>query len=989
MAFFEATCCRPEDSERDDTGWEDAVALGDQIPGPKPRESIGMHAGGFACAPSSRPECKASDEMPMPAPDSEDEATLYSPRVFKPTEEPEDMSGWLLCYGSDQSSGSRLQAPRVAKATAGTPFGGLFWKKRFIQLKNAQLLCWAVDPHEEKDGKPIKVRGHKPRPVAVLPLSQLEEVAVDGKTLNLHVRGQKVSLQARAENEALASRWAAAVKAHAGAAISKSLPPGWDVEAMLSSGEGGSAAKLVNKEQLPASVNPAFQMLMDHCFVCKSTKDRRGNVVPMRLELVDVVRVQNGAAWMDYSKARTRIGDKAWADSWLERQVSETGSTTSTLTSAGSGHSSSTGTTDRSPTPGRMPLQFPVLTSSLNHAPLLQILGQTDEPCNEQWLFHGTSAAGVQGISDQEFRLDKAGSHRGTLFGKGVYFAECTTKADEYSEEDEDGYCWMLLCRVALGSTNICKDKKPPSDILEQTQAKGHDSLIGDRWAAVGTFREFILFDNNQVYPAFILRYKRWSEAAFCRSIRETAESGATQTARALFPMAAILAEEHPDSSVRYRLSLLLDAHAEAVVPILSRALFDPRRRVKLNATKALMNMIGQTSAVDTLPDGSLYRRQREGIPIVARAIPQLTNLLSDDDRLVRRAAARALERMGEHAASAVPRLIASLHDREDEVRAAVATALGQLGAAALMAIPSLVKSAEDPVERVRVAAMGALGHVGSQESNVVVPVIIARLEDSSAEVKSAACAALGMLGSTHATTAVEALAERLTDGEGHVRAAASRALGQIGGKAAGAIVPQLIPCLKDSDTTVRRATAVSLGRIGKHASSAAQHLADAIRDSNPQVREAAASSLSCLGIVEKIALTVCIQSLIKRGLTDTVSEVRQASALSLSDLARLEQLGNQKTAVEQAMTIRLKDENTKVRNIASTTLKLISVQEENSKKMKRKPKGSRARSASDRSGDRSEWLSGDEQDDGASSGEESALDLEELAKLVASVSKK
>ena len=29
----------------------------------------------------------------------------------------------------------------------------------------------------------------------------------------------------------------------------------------------------------------------------------------------------------------------------------------------------------------------------------------------------------------------------------------------------------------------------------------------------VGTFREFILFDSDQVYPAFILRYKRWSEA--------------------------------------------------------------------------------------------------------------------------------------------------------------------------------------------------------------------------------------------------------------------------------------------------------------------------------------------------------------------------------------------------------------------------------------------------------------------------------------------
>ena len=29
----------------------------------------------------------------------------------------------------------------------------------------------------------------------------------------------------------------------------------------------------------------------------------RGSTVPLRLEIVDAVRVQNGAAWMEYSKA--------------------------------------------------------------------------------------------------------------------------------------------------------------------------------------------------------------------------------------------------------------------------------------------------------------------------------------------------------------------------------------------------------------------------------------------------------------------------------------------------------------------------------------------------------------------------------------------------------------------------------------------------------------------------------------------------------------
>eukprot|EP00438_Fugacium_kawagutii_P003501 Skav218382 [mRNA] locus=scaffold2066:323244:348006:- [translate_table: standard] len=68
----------------------------------------------------------------------------------------------------------------------------------------------------------------------------------------------------------------------------------------------------VNKELLDQSCQPAFQKLLDHCFVCKTTKDRpclralsfgRGSTVPLRLEMVDAVRVQNGAAWMEYSKA--------------------------------------------------------------------------------------------------------------------------------------------------------------------------------------------------------------------------------------------------------------------------------------------------------------------------------------------------------------------------------------------------------------------------------------------------------------------------------------------------------------------------------------------------------------------------------------------------------------------------------------------------------------------------------------------------------------
>lgn len=944
----------------------------------------------FECMSSSQPEELPLDDLPRPSVSLEP-----SPRSNPPEEEEqkesimsdesdddaveaeekeplEEMRGWLMCYG-EPSGGNRLQVARLAKASAGTPVAGLFWKKRYIQLVDAQLLCWATAPQH---------RGSRVAPVAVLLLAQLEEVAVTGKTLTLHMRNQKGCLQARADSDESANTWARAVKAHAGRAISKSLPPGWDVEAMLSRGMGGSAAKMVNKETLDSSCNDAFQKLLDHCFVCKTTKDRRGNPVPMRLEIAEAVRVQNGAAWLEYDKARRRICDKVFSAYQWDKQHSDSESCSSSMTAAESGlHSAHTTVSDLGSSEGQswdpFGLQSSLLTSTLDCKQLQETLGKRDTSSNEQWLFHGTSAAAVQHISDQEFRLDKAGSHRGTLYGKGIYFAECVTKADEYCEEDADGYCWMLLCRVALGKVMTCKEKKPPADILDQCKAGGYDSLLGDRWAAVGTFREFILYDSDQVYPAFILRYRRWSEAAFCRSIRESADSG-DPVAHDLYPHAAILAEEHPDSTVRYRLSLLMEAHAENVVPVLCEALKDPRRRVRLNATKALMNMAGQTSTVEALPDGSRYRRHREGMHVVVSAVPALTTCLTDTDSMIRRAAARSLERLGEHAGTAVPSLIVSLRDREEEVRAAVATALGQLGRAAAEALPALLQASLDTVERVRVAALTSLGYLGVS-TTAVLEVLMDALEDPSSEVKSAAAAALGMLS---APVATDALATCLADGQSHVRAAAAKAIGQIGGKSASTAVPKLLQTLKDPDHVVRRCSAVSLGRIGTFAATAAPYLADAMRDSHAPVREAAAVSISRLGVTEKVAHNVCIQCLVKRGLTDTSSDVRQAAAESLLDLARTEQLGVQKAFVREAMTTRMKDDNAKVRATASTCLNMLSLQEDALCRQKLRQRHKAKKKLDSTRGEQAE-VDEDLEEEDIDMLRDSVLELEDIARLV------
>ena len=66
----------------------------------------------------------------------------------------------------------------------------------------------------------------------------------------------------------------------------------------------------------------------------------------------------------------------------------------------------------------------------------------------------------------------------------------------------------MLLCRVCLGE--MCRiqefDTSAERHVLHSDE---YDSLLGDREAVRGTYREFIVYDGAQVYPEYVIIYKR------------------------------------------------------------------------------------------------------------------------------------------------------------------------------------------------------------------------------------------------------------------------------------------------------------------------------------------------------------------------------------------------------------------------------------------------------------------------------------------------
>lgn len=135
-----------------------------------------------------------------------------------------------------------------------------------------------------------------------------------------------------------------------------------------------------------------------------------------------------------------------------------------------------------------------------------------DTAINECYLWHGTTPENAESITDTWFDISKTGSSYGSIFGPGIYFAESCLKADEYVKEDSRKWFPLVLSRVLLGNVYYC-DEKSPWEMKARLEAAckggGYHSILGDREKVRRTFREFILFNQDQIYPEYLVWYKR------------------------------------------------------------------------------------------------------------------------------------------------------------------------------------------------------------------------------------------------------------------------------------------------------------------------------------------------------------------------------------------------------------------------------------------------------------------------------------------------
>eukprot|EP00929_Paragymnodinium_shiwhaense_P057699 TRINITY_DN28888_c0_g1_i2.p1 TRINITY_DN28888_c0_g1~~TRINITY_DN28888_c0_g1_i2.p1 ORF type:complete len:119 (+),score=20.95 TRINITY_DN28888_c0_g1_i2:307-663(+) len=98
---------------------------------------------------------------------------------------------------------------------------------------------------------------------------------------------------------------------------------------------------------------------------------------------------------------------------------------------------------------------------------------------------------------------------KNSAFGCDVW-GQSITKADEYAKANTAGNYAVLLCRVLGGKVLYTDEVSPnPEDLVHQCVEGPYDSVLGDRERIRGTFREFVLFDSEDVYPEYIVEYQR------------------------------------------------------------------------------------------------------------------------------------------------------------------------------------------------------------------------------------------------------------------------------------------------------------------------------------------------------------------------------------------------------------------------------------------------------------------------------------------------
>ncbi|XP_040563425.1 poly [ADP-ribose] polymerase tankyrase-2 [Lepeophtheirus salmonis] len=132
---------------------------------------------------------------------------------------------------------------------------------------------------------------------------------------------------------------------------------------------------------------------------------------------------------------------------------------------------------------------------------------------NERMLFHGSPF--INAIVQKGF--DERHAYIGGMFGAGIYFAEHSSKSNQYifgigggtgcpSHKDRSCYVCqrqLLLCRVALGKSFL-----QFSAVKIAHAPPGHHSVVGRPSVGGLNFPEYVIYRGEQAYPEYLISYQ-------------------------------------------------------------------------------------------------------------------------------------------------------------------------------------------------------------------------------------------------------------------------------------------------------------------------------------------------------------------------------------------------------------------------------------------------------------------------------------------------
>lgn len=255
---------------------------------------------------------------------------------------------------------------------------------------------------------------------------------------------------------------------------------------------------------------------------------------------------------------------------------------------------------------------------------------------------------------------------------------------------------------------------------------------------------------------------------------------------------------------------------------------------------KAHENLHARTNAIYVL--GELERDAKE-------AVPTLIQLLNDENKYVRLAAAQAIGGIDEaKSEEVIPVLLVLLKDEDRDVRLNAAFGISNFGKHAKNALPELLEALNDPDYVVRAMVCSAIGYVGIADEKVI-KALVNELSHERAEIGYywRIAGSLGEFG-RRASSAVPALLEtlkKLGENEDFLnKSSVIEALGKIG-VASPDVIDALVQALKDRRSDLcREEAAKSLGMLGIQANSSVPALIEALNDEEDDVKAAAAQAL-------------------------------------------------------------------------------------------------------------------------------------------------